>query len=413
MASTDYDRIPEQDRAKLVLLRCARSYPERLRQASLRIQARVAGRLGVHQEQKRAQAARDVELLDVAYARVAHGTKVPRGRSSDDRERLTGFIRAFREQGRREGSIADDGGVEAYVRFCVHAHRRTNEDALRTAYGRVTGREAPGDRGERSSRPVHPNLLSHYMKALAKYQEEHGDLGTTEPKVALTSALGDPPWDSDEEVAVERRAALDPERVVVHATGLAFRFAMEMRELMAEEPDRIRTLEEWWDVLFLVLCVEYPDMPPSELGLDEADLPWGRWEEVGGDMFSHRDGMRSYLDRTGDDPRRQHNNEMFWLLARRAAVHLEAEGGVDGRVRPVHADCMEAVRDLDALAEDTRVNAEAIAGKVGGPQPESLKEPLADLAKWGYLGSKTGRRGGSWLTGLGVREIDWRRPKKQ
>ncbi len=416
--TSDYDRIPDQDRAKLQLLQLARQHPERFRRASTRVQARVDRDREQLLVRKRDQVINEVKLLDAAYASVKKGKKPPADLGAEDRARLEAFVDVFKKQKCRKGGLGDEGGVEAYVRFCVFHHRKIHKDALRLAYevADQTNAEQPADsKRERRRRSVgeelRPALLDRYIRVLSEYDQKHGDLSSQKPRDAFVAMTGEEPWENDEVVAERERARRDPDRVEDSA-GVPFRLAMEMDRLVRQEPDRIRTLEEWWDVLFLVLCVEYPDMPAAELGLDEADLPWGGWREVGKDVLNHRDGMRAYLGRTKPDPDRKRNNSRFWLLARRAAVHLEFEGGPDVRIRASHEDCLEALRDLGADDEASRSTAERVGSRAFGENSwENAKKLLPDLAKWGHVSSKRGSGGGSWLTPLGRREIDTRRPQ--
>ena len=89
--------------------------------------------------------------------------------------------------------------------------------------------------------------------------------------------------------------------------------------------------------------------------------------------------------------------------------------GQNAQLRTRHLDCLEALRDMNAVSEDSRRKARAVAMKVHGPQggPEQVKEPLADLRGWGYVESKAGRGGGTWLTENGLREVNNVRPPKE
>ena len=75
-------------------------------------------------------------------------------------------------------------------------------------------------------------------------------------------------------------------------------------------------------------------------------------------------------------------------------------------VRDLHADALEAMLTLKAVNRDSRKSAKDIAkAAVGAADENKVKEPLADLARWGYAGSLQGRKGGSWITQQGKRAL--------
>jgi hypothetical protein len=70
---------------------------------------------------------------------------------------------------------------------------------------------------------------------------------------------------------------------------------------------------------------------------------------------------------------------------------------------PLQDDVLEALRNLKATDYDKRATGPAITAKVGGEATEqSVKAPLGDLKRRGLVDSKTGRKGGTWITPAGL-----------
>jgi hypothetical protein len=74
---------------------------------------------------------------------------------------------------------------------------------------------------------------------------------------------------------------------------------------------------------------------------------------------------------------------------------------------PLLYDILQVLRQLKATDPEKRATASTIAERVGGGATEqSCKAPLADLKHRGFVDSKTGRHGGSWLTPEGLALIN-------
>jgi hypothetical protein len=86
----------------------------------------------------------------------------------------------------------------------------------------------------------------------------------------------------------------------------------------------------------------------------------------------------------------------------------------DARLQESQLDILQALRAMGAFTVDTKKTGEEIATKVGGnATAQSVKKPLSNLKKLKLVDSRTGRRGGSWLTVRGKEIIDRRRPSKR
>jgi site-specific DNA-cytosine methylase len=85
------------------------------------------------------------------------------------------------------------------------------------------------------------------------------------------------------------------------------------------------------------------------------------------------------------------------------------------KIRELHAYALQAMQALKATNKCSRKAAKDIAKATVGEADESkVKEPLADLARWGYAGSVQGRNGGSWITKEGkVALRSFRKSEKQ
>jgi hypothetical protein len=80
---------------------------------------------------------------------------------------------------------------------------------------------------------------------------------------------------------------------------------------------------------------------------------------------------------------------------------------------PLQYDILEALRLMNATDPEKRATGPDIASKVGGDATDqSVKTPLANLKRRGFVDSKTGRHGGSWLTSQGMDCITKLRPRQ-
>jgi hypothetical protein len=80
---------------------------------------------------------------------------------------------------------------------------------------------------------------------------------------------------------------------------------------------------------------------------------------------------------------------------------------------PLQYDLLDALRSLKAIDPEKRVTGPTLADKVGGgATAQSVKDPLADLKRRDLVDSQTGRKGGTWLTKIGLDCINALRPKK-
>jgi hypothetical protein len=97
----------------------------------------------------------------------------------------------------------------------------------------------------------------------------------------------------------------------------------------------------------------------------------------------------------------------------RTDLDVKRGAEVKGPPSPLQHDILDALRELKAVDCEKRATASAIADKVGGDATEqSVKGPLADLKARSLVDSRTGRKGGSWLTQKGLAYINTLRPKK-
>ena len=104
----------------------------------------------------------------------------------------------------------------------------------------------------------------------------------------------------------------------------------------------------------------------------------------------------------------------------RPAAETEADKGNGGSATPrepdltdKHIDTLDALRLLKATARDKRRTAADIARKMAGAaDPALVKEPLADLVRWDYVGSILGRSGGSWITKVGKKRLTAEKRKR-
>jgi predicted transcriptional regulator len=87
------------------------------------------------------------------------------------------------------------------------------------------------------------------------------------------------------------------------------------------------------------------------------------------------------------------------------------ENGVDRKSDPALSDrqynLLQAMYELEAFHADSKQTTLAIANKAEGPNvnPETFKEPIAELKRLGLVDTKEGRKGGCWLTSKGKRLI--------
>lgn len=266
-SKSDIQAVLDHDRAKSELVRLSRRWPDRARAASDRITEQIRRRTEKELAAKRDWIRRQLELKDLARDTILHGEQDTRGFSHTERRLFDGFVSVFEDYGREHGNLDGVPALEAY--------------------------------------------LTDYAVRYQAAQVEHGEVPS--PTASLINA---------------RRDELDPDKVEIATHKPAFQLAIETKELMRQDPDRIRTEDGWWEVAVLVLCVEAPEVSALDLGLG-VDLSWGDWEMPGGDLFDHRDGMRTYIDRGPNDQEKDRNDELFWLLAERAAAWLAGPPDTD------------------------------------------------------------------------------------
>ncbi len=93
--------------------------------------------------------------------------------------------------------------------------------------------------------------------------------------------------------------------------------------------------------------------------------------------------------------------------------------GISGEAKPAselplvdrELDVLQALCELNALDEDSRVTANAIAKKAtGDEEPDRVKREIANLARLECVASKEGRGGGSWITERGQAWLVTKRP---
>jgi hypothetical protein len=85
----------------------------------------------------------------------------------------------------------------------------------------------------------------------------------------------------------------------------------------------------------------------------------------------------------------------------------------DPPLAPLRLDILHALRTLKATDSEKRVTGAKIAKKVGGDATaQSVKAPLADLKRRGLVDSRTGKKGGSWISSQGLVCINSLRPQQ-
>ncbi len=254
--------IEEQDRVRIVLAHLLRANPEWAHRASARILERVKTRMVSEIEDKRAHVLQELALLEQARTIVLGESPPPSVNGTWASTVLQGFVNSLRAYQENERDLARVSALDAYLTHyvdCCHEQERANHEPLTPA----------------------------------------------------------------SELRERRRERMDSERVQNATHRPAFQLSREMLRFMAEEADKIRTREDWWEVAVLVLCIEDHEVTTDELGLD-VELPLGGWNSPGDDIFGHREGMRLYVDRGPKDHRKADNDLIFWTLARRASMNLAA-----------------------------------------------------------------------------------------
>lgn len=155
-------------------------------------------------------------------------------------------------------------------------------------------------------------------------------------------------------------------------------------------------------------------------GIDSAPLSalsrTGSWKDAGRTMDIVQ-RLRAKLCAIGSRAMRNSKAPFVYLgSAQTPATEPAATQGANLQpLRDRHVNALEAMVALKATDRDRRRTSQEIAVAADGPQAdgETYKRPLADLVRWRYVESESGRRGGAWITKQGRAALrDHKRTRK-